>query len=570
MTRERRVRLVGAACLAAAMLSGCQASASRATSPSVPPPPGGSAPASTGPGLTKVLVIMEENHSSDQVFPAGMPYLYSLAKQYGYATAWSAISNPSLPNYLAIFGGSDFNNPQDCLPGPSCSYKGPSVFGQALSAGKTAKTYQEDAGSNCETSNSGDYDVNHNPWVYFSDETASCQTYDVASGTTSSGALSADVHSGQLPNVGLLSPNLIHDGHNGSLAQADAWLRSWVPVIQSGPDWQAGRLAIVVTFDEGENSQVVPFVMIAPGLHGAVVGTALNHYALTRLLDEVAGVPPLQKAASAPDIAASFGITIGPSSTSQVGPPPSSSTAAPAAGAGALQARYMTNLADGAINARYGFNLADVGADRTTIDGLPAGVRALVWVGDYDKTACGWEISDAKLATLLRPLDGDPKVAGFYIADEADDAMPPFGKCPDTPGQVRSRSALVHSLVPAAFTYEVVTEPANFAALATATDMMGADPYPCLVDKPCDMTMVPRYVAALEAAKVPRYWGVLQGFSDPTRRLPTPAELQATIDQWRQSRWVGAQVFAWTYAGSKLADQGDLLAVFHHFNVTGT
>ena len=54
------------------------------------------------------------------------------------------------------------------------------------------------------------------------------------------------------------------------------------------------------------------------------------------------------------------------------------------------------------------------------------------------------------------------------------------------------------------------------------------------------------------------------------RDLCTPAELQAMIDQWRQSRWVGAQVFAWTYAGSKLADQGDLLAVFHHFNVTGT
>jgi acid phosphatase len=82
--------------------------------------------------VSKILVIMEENHSADQVFPGGMPYLWRLARQYGYAAHWSAITHPSLPNYLAIFAGSAFNDPPDCSPGPGCRYPGPSVFGQAL------------------------------------------------------------------------------------------------------------------------------------------------------------------------------------------------------------------------------------------------------------------------------------------------------------------------------------------------------------------------------------------------------------------------------------------------------
>jgi acid phosphatase len=93
--------------------------------------------------VSKILVIMEENHSTDQVFPNGMPYLWQLARRYGHATRWDAITHPSLPNYLAIFSGSTFNDPQDCSPGPGCTYPGPSVFGQALALGKTARSYEE-------------------------------------------------------------------------------------------------------------------------------------------------------------------------------------------------------------------------------------------------------------------------------------------------------------------------------------------------------------------------------------------------------------------------------------------
>src|ERR1700722_3795398 len=262
----------------------------------------------TGQAITKMLVIMEENHSIGQVFPTHMPYLWSLARQFGYATSWSDVGHPSLPNYLAIFGGSAFNEPQDCAPGPGCTYPGPSVFGQALAKGSSARAYEESMPKPGDLGYSGNYDVNHNPWAYFPVENSLCRTNDVPAGTVTGGALASDVRRGTLPTVGLITPNLIHDGHDGTLAQADAWLRSWMPVLLSGADWRAGRLAIVVVFDEGETTEQVPFVILAPGVSHKVFGRALNHYALTRLLDEVVGVPALRKAAGAPDLASILGL----------------------------------------------------------------------------------------------------------------------------------------------------------------------------------------------------------------------------------------------------------------------
>ena len=49
-------------------------------------------------------------------------------------------------------------------------------------------------------------------------------------------------------------------------------------------------------------------MILAPGVSHKVIGRALNHYALTRLVDEVVGVPPLRKAAGAPDLAPTLGL----------------------------------------------------------------------------------------------------------------------------------------------------------------------------------------------------------------------------------------------------------------------
>ena len=313
--------LVALALTGGFLVAGCSSGHPAGTAPAGPPATNTTASAATsqhpansalspaaGPGrLRKILVVMEENHSIQQIFPSGMPYLWSLAKRYAYASDWSDVGHPSLPNYLAIFAGSAFNDPQDCTPGPGCTYPGPSVFGQALSRGKTAKAYQESMPQPCDQAYSGEYDVNHNPWAYFPSEAANCRALDVPAGTPAAGALAADVRGGTLPDVGLVTPNLLHDGHDGTPAQADAWLRGWIPVLMAGPDWRSGRLAVVVVFDEGETTEQVPFVVLAPGLSRVKISGSANHYALTRLIDEVIGAPPLRRASGAANLAAALG-----------------------------------------------------------------------------------------------------------------------------------------------------------------------------------------------------------------------------------------------------------------------
>jgi acid phosphatase len=309
-------RLIGAG-LAGCLVAGCSGGQPGSTTSS--PAPVSAAPAVSSPatdaaaaaGVSKILVIMEENHGTPEVFPSGMPYLWQLARRYAHASDWSAITHPSLPNYLAIFSGSAFNDPPDCGPGPGCTYPAPSVFGQALALGRTARSYEESMPRPCDRSDSGAYAVRHNPWAYIPGETAACRSGDVPAGTPSGGALASAVRAGTLPSVGLITPNLINDAHDGTLGQADAWLRRWMPVIMSGPDWRHGRLAIAVVFDEGEPGLHVPFVLIAPGLSGAVVRQPLDHYALTRLIDQIIGAPPLRQAAGAPGLAQRLGLKVG-------------------------------------------------------------------------------------------------------------------------------------------------------------------------------------------------------------------------------------------------------------------
>jgi hypothetical protein len=227
-------------------------------------------------------------------------------------------------------------------------------------------------------------------------------------------------------------------------------------------------------------------------------------------------------------------------------------------------------LSSGTLAGRYGFNLVDLGPYRALIDALPAGERALVWLGGYSDVGCAFVTPDAAVRQELSALAGDPKVAGYYLADEADDSLPAYGgHCPDVPAHIAARSRLVHRLVPGAFTYEVVTEPGNFAAFATATDVLGTDPYPCLVGRPCDWARIPRYIAALEAAHVTRYWGVIQAFSYQQWRSPTPGELWSMFRQWQRSGWQGEQVFAWDYAGWSLPDHPALLALLGTLNSAG-
>lgn len=258
----------------------------------------------------KVLVVIEENKRQQTAIDQ-MPYLASLARTYGFARAYRGVSHPSLPNYLAIVGGSTFGVTNDAGPG-SNGVRGPSLLDTAIARGYTAKTYAEGMPSNCFTAPEAPYAVKHNPWAYFTDATsrAHCQKFDVPAGTLAAGELRRDIDAGTLPTLGLLVPDLCHDAHDCSLKTADDYLHGWLTKVMAGPDYRSGRLAIIVTFDEDDNSgdNTVLTAVISPRTKGVVSDERFTHYSLARYFAQLIRTNPPGNAAAAPQLRSAFGI----------------------------------------------------------------------------------------------------------------------------------------------------------------------------------------------------------------------------------------------------------------------
>jgi hypothetical protein len=318
VTRWRRVLMAASIVLTLAPFSACSGPwrTSSHSSGNVEPrlatasPPASSAPAAStegGQATTKVLTIVIENHSLQQM-QSGMPYLNTLAKRYGYATDYRAVRHPSLPNYLAIAFGTTAGVRDDASPS-SHHVRGNSIFSLANKAGTGARVYAESMKNACQKTTAYPYAVKHNPWAYGS---AGCAAGDVPAGTPSAGSLRTDARAGTLPCAGMLIPNLVSDAHDSSLASADHYLKTWLPTLMAGPDFRSGRLAIVVTADEDDHSSAknrVLTVVVSRSVHHAVVRRTLTHYSLTRLYNTICHEGAyLGKAAAAPSMRTAFGL----------------------------------------------------------------------------------------------------------------------------------------------------------------------------------------------------------------------------------------------------------------------
>lgn len=297
---------IAAAVLTVLLASGCGSQPSGPDAKGTSSPEKASLAAASPAKVTKLLVFVEENHSLAQM-KSGMPYTFGLAKKYGYATRYRAITHPSLPNYIAIASGKTYGIGDDADPSAH-QLKGHSVFGQALRAGKTAGLYAQSMPSRCATTPADPYAVKHNPWAYFVDERRGCRAHDVP--MTRFGTAVTD---GTLPRVGMVIPDLDHDAHDGTLKTADSWFKAQMTKVFAGPDWKSGHLAVVLTADEDDTAHGnrVLTVVIHPSQHGNVVTTRLNHYSLTRLYEDVAGLPYLNGAKTARSMTKAFGLPVG-------------------------------------------------------------------------------------------------------------------------------------------------------------------------------------------------------------------------------------------------------------------
>ena len=199
----------------------------------------------TSPGAPHVMVVMMENESSSSVVGnSQMPFTNSLASQYGLATQSFALAHPSLPNYLDLVSGSNQGVTVDESPSASGIFNHSTLATQLSASGFSAKAYAENLPAD-PTNDSGEYAVRHNPWEYFS----SANTLAVAD----SSQLTGDLNSANAPDFVWYTPNLINDEHDGTPQQADNFLKSFIPSVQS-TSWYAAGGQIIVDYDEGAPS----------------------------------------------------------------------------------------------------------------------------------------------------------------------------------------------------------------------------------------------------------------------------------------------------------------------------
>lgn len=271
--------------------------------------PQAAAPPPSGTYSHVVWVIME-NHGYNQIIgSASAPYINSLVSQYGSATNMFAESHPSLPNYLAMSSGSTQGITDDANP-PSHPLNVENIFHQL--GGGQSKSLMDSMPSNCYKSDfidgsGGKYSAHHNPMAYYTNLGTDCANYDIPLSTT------PDFSS----KFTFVVPNQTNNMHDGTIAQGDSFLQNFIPKIQATADYQAGKTAVFVTWDEDEGSEGnhVPTLIVHPnGAHNttACQGTRYDHYAMLRFVEDNFGLARVGNAATANSMSACFGLSSAP------------------------------------------------------------------------------------------------------------------------------------------------------------------------------------------------------------------------------------------------------------------
>ena len=250
-----------------------------------------------GGSPTHVAVIVMENEEYGSIIGShSTPYINALAHRYALARAMFAVAHPSLPNYLALTGGSTFGVTSDCT---DCRLRATGLGAQLTAAHLSWKAYMEGLPHPCFTGpDAGLYAQKHDPFVYYGDRGRDC------SHVVPMSELGADERSGGLPRFVWITPNLCHDMHDCSPATGDHFLAGLVPGLLRalGP-----RGVLFLTWDEGSSDEgccrlasgghVVTIVAGAAARPGARLDTPADHYSTLQAIEDLLGLRRLRGAA---------------------------------------------------------------------------------------------------------------------------------------------------------------------------------------------------------------------------------------------------------------------------------
>jgi phosphatidylinositol-3-phosphatase len=249
-----------------------------------------------------VVLVVEENHEFSQVIGSPRaPFLNRLAARGTLLSRYYAVTHPSLPNYLALVAGSPLGIRRDC---GACHRTGRTLVDQLQAAGISWKAYYQSLPAPCSAAaRAGAYTKAINPFLHLDGVRANPLRCRQVVPLTQ---LGTDLELGQLPRFVMVTPDLMHDMHSGSIGRADTFLRRLDHQLLAAPARRGGIL-LIVTFDEGRTRKGlgghrggghIATVVAGPGVPpGRRDPTPYDHYALLRSLEQRFGVPPLRHAA---------------------------------------------------------------------------------------------------------------------------------------------------------------------------------------------------------------------------------------------------------------------------------
>lgn len=256
---------------------------------------------SSAVGIQHVIIIIMENKEYSSVIGNSInaPYENQLAKDFALATNYTAITHPSLPNYIAITAGSPLTFTSDCSP-TLCNTSSTSIFNLLDSKGISWKSYTESMPAPCDiVTSSGNFFAKHVPVLYYdyvTNDTSYCDSHVVPLGnvSTQSGEFYADLNSGSFPNYAFVTPNICDDAHSCSLSVGDNWLSEFIPQIQNSSIYSSSLIFVV--YDEGTTNigggghvvclAVGPSSIVATGQSR----TAYDHYSVLATIESIYGL----------------------------------------------------------------------------------------------------------------------------------------------------------------------------------------------------------------------------------------------------------------------------------------
>jgi phosphatidylinositol-3-phosphatase len=318
------------------------------TSPIIGLPSSTSGASNSGAYFNYLVVILLENRAINQTYGSkctgNCTYITQLANQYGLAEGYSALIHNSLPNYLALTSGWTqklSGTSGDCSPWQFSSrycpnvnpqltafpFQAPNIVDRIESGGLTWKAYMEDYPTYCGFQNatycssgncylgfggvSGEYDMEHDPFVYYAaitNSTSRCARLVPAnSGTGFPDDRFIDDLSSitTASNLMWLTPNLCDDGHDNcstldnATSQQNQYLSEVVPQILGSNIFTTQRAALFITYDEGQT--VYPRDFVTTILAGPVVRTQYkssaqySHYSLLKTIETNWGLQPFNQ-----------------------------------------------------------------------------------------------------------------------------------------------------------------------------------------------------------------------------------------------------------------------------------